>query len=94
MNEEFKIDPTIAFDIVELPSRGIYYINKKKAVKVAYLTAADENILASPNLVANNGVIGELLKRKVLDKDIDADDIVQEDREGNINVFKKYCVWN
>jgi hypothetical protein len=70
--EEFRIDPTISYDVVELPSRGIYYPNKKKSVKVAYLTAADENILSSPNLVATNGVVQELLKRKVLDKDREA----------------------
>ena len=71
--EEYRIDPTIAFDVVELPSRGIHYPNKKKSVKVAYLTAADENILSSPNLMATNSIIGELLKRKILDRDINVE---------------------
>ena len=80
--EEFKIDPSIAYDIVELPSRGIVYPSKKKSVKVAYLTAADENILSSPNLIASSGgVIGELIKRKVLDKDINPEDLVEEDKQ-------------
>ncbi len=79
--EEYRIDPTIAFDVVELPSRGIHYPNKKKSVKVAYLTAADENILSSPNLMATNSIIGELLKRKILDRDINVDDIVDEDKQ-------------
>ena len=79
--EEYRIDPTIAFDIVPLPSNGIHYANKKKTLKVAYLTAADENILASPNLMDSNEVIPELLKRKVLDRDIPVDEIVNEDRE-------------
>jgi hypothetical protein len=78
--EEFKIDPTIAYDVVELPSRGIYYSNKKKSVRVAYLTAADENILSSPNLIASSGVVSELLKRKILDKDLLIEDIVEEDK--------------
>lgn len=81
MSEEFKFDPTIAFDVVELPSRGIVYSNKKKAVKVAYLTAADENILSSPNLISTNSIIVELLKRKVLEKDLPAEDILEEDRQ-------------
>ena len=51
--DEYKIDPTIAYDVVELPSRGIHYPSKKKSVRVAYLTAADENILSAPNLIAN-----------------------------------------
>ena len=79
--DEYKIDPTIAYDVVELPSRGIHYPSKKKSVRVAYLTAADENILSAPNLIANNGVINELLRRKVLDKDLQVDDIVDEDRQ-------------
>jgi hypothetical protein len=79
--EEFKVDPTIAYDVVELPSRGIHYPTKKKSLRIAYLTASDENILASPNLVQSNGVVNELLKRKVLDKDISTDDLVEEDRQ-------------
>jgi len=79
--EEYKIDPTIAYDVVELPSRGIHYPGNKKSLRVSYLTAADENILSSPNLLTQNMVILELLKRKVLDKDITIDEIVKEDRE-------------
>ena len=79
--DNYKIDPTVAYDVIELPSKGIYYTNKKKSVKIAYLTASDENILSSPSLVANNGVIDELLKRKVLDKDITIEELVSEDRQ-------------
>jgi hypothetical protein len=79
--EEYRIDPNIAFDVVELPSRGVHYANKKKSLKVAYLTAADENILSSPNLLTTNTVVPELLKRKILDRDLDIDDIVDEDKE-------------
>ena len=55
--EEYKIDPTIAYDVVELPSRGIYYANNKKSLKISYLTAADENILAAPNLIQTNQIV-------------------------------------
>jgi hypothetical protein len=79
--DEYRIDPTIAYDVVELPTKGIYYKNKKKSVKVAYLTAADENILSSQNLINTGKVIEELLKRKVLDKDLSVDEIVEEDRQ-------------
>lgn len=79
--EEYRIDPTIAFDVVPLPSGGIHYPNKKKALKVAYLTAADENILVSPNLIETNMIIEELLKRKILDHDLSIEDIVDEDRD-------------
>ncbi len=79
--EELRIDPRIAYDVVELPSRGIHYTNNKKSLRVAYLTAADENILASPNLIQTSQIVTELLKRKILDRDINIDDIVDEDKE-------------
>ena len=79
--ENLKIDPNISYDVVTLPSQGIYYQNNKKTLRVAYLTAADENILSAPNLLQTDSVIDELLKRKILDKDIDIDDIVGEDRQ-------------
>ncbi len=79
--EQNRIDPTISYDVIELPSRGIHYENKKKNVRVAYLTAVDENILSSPNLIATQQVVNELLKRKVLDKDLSIDDLVEEDKQ-------------
>jgi len=81
MEESLKIDPTIQYDVVPLPSQGIYYKNKKKSLRVAYLTAADENILSSPNLLESNTVIDELLRRKIIDRDIPFDEIVDEDRQ-------------
>ena len=87
--EEFRIDPNIAYDVVELPSRGIHYANNKKSVRIAYLTAADENILSSPSLIATNKVVDELLKRKILDKDLPIDDIVEEDRQAILIFLRK-----
>jgi hypothetical protein len=78
--EQFAIDPTIAYDVVELPSKGIHYANNKKSVRVAYLTASDENILSAQNLIQSNTVIEELLKRKILDKDLSIEDLSDEDR--------------
>ena len=79
--DELRIDPSISYDVIELPSRGIHYTNKKKSVRVAYLTASDENILSSPSFLNTNTVITELLRRKILDKDISVDDIVEEDKQ-------------
>jgi hypothetical protein len=79
--EETRIDPAIAYDVIELPSKGIHYTNKKKSVRVAYLTASDENILSSPSFLNTNTVIVELLKRKILDKDLNIEEIVEEDRQ-------------
>jgi hypothetical protein len=79
--EEYRIDPTIAYDVVELPSRGIYYKNKKKSVKVSFLTAADENILSSNSLLVSGTMTNELLKRKILDRDISIDELIEEDKQ-------------
>jgi hypothetical protein len=79
--EEYRIDPTIAYDVVELPSKGIYYKNKKKSVKVSFLTASDENILSSNSLIASGGMMDELLKRKILDRDLPIDELIEEDRQ-------------
>jgi hypothetical protein len=79
--EEYRIDPTIAYDVVELPSKGIYYKNNKKSVRVSYLTASDENILSSSSLINSGGVVEELLKRKILDKDLPIEEIIEEDRQ-------------
>jgi hypothetical protein len=79
--EQFRVDPTISYDVVELPTKGIHYPNGKKSVRVAYLTAADENILAAPNLIQTNAIVSELLKRKILDKDISIEELAEEDRQ-------------
>lgn len=79
--EDLRIDPTIQYDVVELPSRGIYYPSQKKSLRVAYLTASDENILSAQNLIQSNSVFDELLKRKILDKDFNVDELVDEDRQ-------------
>ena len=76
-----NINPTTAYDVVQLPSQGVHYENKKKSVRVAYLTAADENVLQSPNLVQNDLVIEELLRRKIIDKDINVEELAEEDRQ-------------
>lgn len=79
-NEEYNIDPTISYDVIVLPSLGLTYPNKKKTVRVAHLDGYDENILTAPSLVNNNMVLDELLKRKILDKDLPFDEYVDEDK--------------
>ena len=92
MSEELRIDPTIAYDVVELPSRGIHYANKKKSVRIAYLTAPDEDILAAANLIQSNSTIPELLRRKILDRDLPVEEIVEEDKQA-ILIFLRNTAW-
>lgn len=57
------------FDIIELPSEGLFYPNKCSKVKVYHLTLVDEEIMTSPNLWASGDMIDKLLERKVLPVD-------------------------
>ena len=87
METQNFIDPThvpdeykIPYDVVELPSQGLLYKSKKKSVKVEYLTAYDENILTSPNIISTGKVIDVLLERKIKDLDFDPKDLLEGDR--------------
>jgi hypothetical protein len=75
------MDEMIQYDVVKLPSQGMFYPDKRKTVRVAYLNATDENILASPNLITNNQIVDELLKRKIIDKDLDINLMPEEDKQ-------------
>ena len=45
----FDLDPTY--------SKGVFYKNGTKEVKITYLTAADENILTSQNLIQKGKLV-------------------------------------
>jgi hypothetical protein len=68
---------TLPHDVVPLPSQGIFYKNKKKSVKVGYLTASDENILmgGGMDLTAN------LLRAKIYEPDVRIEDLLEGDVE-------------
>ena len=68
---------TLPHDIVPLPSEGIFYKNKKKSVKVGYLTAADENIL----MAVNADTTTNLLRSKLYEPDMRIDDLLEGDVE-------------
>lgn len=64
-------------DIVPLPSGGIFYKNKKKSVKVGYLTAADENLL----LGKGANFLMQLLRNKIYEYDLKPEDMLEGDIE-------------
>jgi len=76
-----ELQPNIPYDLVPLPSNGIFYENKKKSLKVSYLTAADENILTSPNLSESGELMDTLLQSKILDKDINVKQLAECDKQ-------------
>lgn len=77
-------DPTAAFDVIPLPSKGEGYKDKIAKMSVAYLTAYDENMIVSPNLYRDNLILDYILQEKILSKEIDPMDLLEGDREAII----------
>jgi hypothetical protein len=74
-----KSEFTVPSDIVKLPSKGLFYPNRKAEILVEYMTARDENILTAPNLLSSGRVFDVLMKRKIKDNDIDIETLLQGD---------------
>ena len=68
---------TLPHDVVQLPSQGLFYKNKKKSIKVGYLTASDENIIMGGGLDFTTN----LLRAKIYEPDIKIEDLLEGDIE-------------
>ena len=68
---------TLPYDVVTLPSQGIFYKNKKKTIKVGYLTASDENIIMG----GANDLTLNLLRAKIYEPDVRVEDLIEGDVE-------------
>ena len=71
-------------EIVELPSKGYFYPKENPLstgkVEIKYMTAKEEDILTSVNLIEQGIVLDVLLKELIVDKDIDLDTILLGDK--------------
>ena len=63
VQQEVRIE--VPYDVIPLPSKGKLYPGKNPTIEVEYLTAMDENILTSPNLLQTGKFVDVLLKRKI-----------------------------
>ena len=87
--EEVKEEPSpfdaivtnAVYDMIPLPSDGECYPNKTKRLAVSYLTANDENYLTSPNMYSNGLAIDFLLKKKIVSKDFNIDNLCTGDAD-------------
>jgi hypothetical protein len=68
------------FDVLPLPSKGLLYPGRPDSVKVEFLTASDENILTSPNLIRSGKVLDVLLQKKIKSTEISLDQMLVGDR--------------
>ncbi len=74
--DEYKVP----YDVIELPSQGLLYPNKKSSVKIEYLTAMDENVLSSPNILGSGKVLDVLIERKVKDLGFPVEELLEGDK--------------
>ena len=73
------VDSDVQYDIISLPSKGECYRGKNERIAVSYLTAYDENLITSPNLYKDGLIIDFLLKHKILDKNINIEELCSGD---------------
>ena len=77
-------DNTFPTEMVELPSKGHFYIEghplSSGKVEVKYMTAKEEDILTSQNLIQQGVVIDKLLESLIVDKSIKIDDMLIGDK--------------
>jgi len=84
MSKETDPDLITSYEIVKLPSKGLFYKNKISEVNVEYMTSRDEDLLTTPSLIENGTVLDVLLKRKIKTKDIFPDNLLAGDRNAII----------
>jgi hypothetical protein len=73
-----QMDFNLPHDVITLPSIGVFYKPKKDSIKVGYLTASDENIMMSPNII-KDGLIYNLLKNKIYEPNFDVNQLLDVD---------------
>jgi hypothetical protein len=78
LDSEFEED---VLQTVTLPSKGKLYSNGIFEVQIDYMTASDENLLSSPELIRKGTVIDELLKRKIKTEGIRVGDLLNGDKD-------------
>ena len=71
-------------EMVDLPSRGHFYFEghplSSGKVEIKYMTAKEEDILTSQNLIKQGTVIDKLLESLIIDKSIKIDDMLVGDK--------------
>ena len=84
MSQETDPDLMTSYEVVKLPSQGMFYKNKLAEVNVEYMTSRDEDLLTTPSLIENGTVLDILIKRKIKGANINPDDLLTGDRNAII----------
>ena len=72
-------------EFVDLPSKGQLYpeghpLHNKEYIEIRYMTAKDEDILASRNLLKKGVAVDRLLQNVIIDKGLKVDDLLVGDK--------------
>lgn len=84
MSKETDPDLMTSYEIVKLPSKGMFYSNGLSEVEIEYMTSRDEDLLTTPSLIENGTVIDVLLKRKIKTKGVNPENLLIGDRSALI----------
>ena len=87
-------DFNLPHDVIQLPSGGIFYKSKKKSVKIGYLTAVDENIIAEADFKKSiqESIILPLIRNKLYERDLRPEELVDGDIEAILLFLRKNLI--
>jgi len=84
MAKETDPDLMMSYEVIKLPSKGVFYQSRISEVNVEYMTSKDEDLLTTPSLIENGTVLDILLKRKMKTPGITPDELLPGDRNAII----------
>ena len=83
-------------EVVDLPSKGYFYVDghplSKGKVEVKYMTAKEEDILTSQNLIQQGTVIDVLLQSLIVDKTINVNETFESVSLSQLSTFDNFSI--
>ena len=90
MAEEKRQFPS---EVIDLPSKGYFYPEDNPLssgqVEIKYMTAKEEDILTSQNLIKKGVVIDKLLDALILTDGVNLNDLILGDKNSSANLNPK-----
>lgn len=80
MTTETDPDLMMGYEIIQLPSKGLFYSHGIGEVNVEYMTSKDEDLITTPSLIESGRVLDVLLERKIKTKGIKPYELLPGDR--------------
>lgn len=80
MNEEIKQTHTYPCETIDLPSKGVFYPEESPLrsgqIEIKYMTAKEEDILTSTNLIQKGVVLDKLMDSLIVTKGVKSSDLL------------------